>query len=231
MAMFKQHAVGMVVRSGRRSSDPVVMTSRIPSWVFGALALLVVMDVALAGILIRAKASDAKEVTPAYASIDSLEGRLEKSPNDPRILQQLAFEYRKSGMLDDALRVNRQIADMDPNNTSSRFHIGSILSSMGDNKRAEIAYWDVLEIDPTHATAAQALGEIYLGRRQYKSLLVAIEPAAVDHPEIADLQYLWGIGKEKTGDVAGARRAYWLAMERDPSLAEARTAYDRLHIE
>lgn len=228
MGMFKQHVAGTVVRAGRRASDPVVMTTRTPPWVFIALAFLIVMDVAMAGILLRAKTSEAKAAAPAYDSVQALERKLEKNPNDPRVLQQLAFEYRKTGMLDDALRVNRKIADMDPQNVAARYHIGSILASMGEDKEAEVALWDVLEIDPTHPTAARTLGEIYHKRGQYKSMLVAIEPAAVEHPEVAELQYLWGIGKENTGDTAGARRAYWLAMERDPDLDEARQAYNRL---
>lgn len=226
MPLFEQSAA--TVRAGRRATDPQIVTTRMPPWAMLLVVGLVVANVAMAATLVRARPNPAEEPGAAYANLKSLEQKLEKSPNDPKILLQLGFEYRKAGMLGDALRVNRSLAEMDPNDVASRYNIGSVLLAMGDDKEAESALWDVLEIEPTHAMAAKSLGELYAKWGHYRSLLVAVEPAAVEHPELADLQYLWGLGKEKTGDLPGARRAYWLAMQRDSNLVAARAGYKRL---
>lgn len=214
-------------RAGRRATDAQIVTTRVPVWLSVVVIGLLVLVFVLGGMLIKAQ-SQGSDPGTEYASIDALQAQLKKNPDNPKLLMELGFEYRKAGMLDDALTVFRRISEIEPKDLASRYHVGSILIQMGDKNQAEVALWDVLEIDPTHAMAAKALGELYASQGRYKSLLVAVEPAAAASPQLADLQYLLGMGREKTGDIPGARRAYWLAVERDPNLAEARAGLDRL---
>lgn len=229
MHQFRR-ATDVVARAGRRATDAQIVTSRVPTWLAVVVVSLAALVLVLAGMLVRTNMTGARSEKETYAAIDQLEADLEESPDNPRILIELGFEYRKAGMYDDALRVNRRVAELDPRDVASRYHVGSILIEMGEDKQAEAALWDVLEIEPTHAMAAKALGEVYARRGHYKSLVVAVEPAALENPQLADLQYLLGLGREKTGDSAGARRAYWLALERDPNLADARAGLDRVRV-
>lgn len=217
-----------VARAGRTTNDAQIVTTRVPTWLAFLVVALAVVVLGLAGTLIRAKTGTTRSASESYAAIDKLEADLKESPDNPQILVELGFEYRKAGMYDDALRVNRRVGELDPNDVASRYHVGAILAEMGETDQAEAALWDVLQIDPQHAMAAKALGELYAEQGQYKSMIVAVEPAALASPQLADLQYLLGLGREKTGDEAGAGRAYGLALERDPNLAEARAGLNRV---
>lgn len=208
----------------RKPAPRVVV--RVPLWLALTNVLLLVLVLVLTGVLINIKVQDAREGTPDTA-IQQLEREAKESESVETLLQ-LGFEYRKEGMLEDALRANRRIIEIDPKNVAARYHLGTILIELGRDKEAEQALWDGLEIDPTHAMTAKVLGELYASRGQFKSLLVAVEPAAEASPRLADLQYLLGLGREKTGDRDGAAQAYWDAVESDPGLQDARDGLDRV---
>ena len=204
-------------------------TPRVPLWLAAFVVVLLVLVLVLAGILIRAKI-DERGGGVGNAAIEALE-REARTSDDPRVFLELGYEYRKAGLLDDALRANRRVLELDVRSVAAHYHIGSILLAQGDEDKAEESFWKGLEIDPTHAVTAKALGELYAARGEYRSLLVAVEPAAKASPELADLQYLLGLGLEKTGDTSGAAQAYRDALDRDSDLTQARAALDRLGVD
>lgn len=202
------------------------VTVRVPVWLVAVVIVLLILVIVLSGMIIQMKVEQARS-GKRDAAIMALEAQARET-DDPRVLLELGFEYRKAGLLDEALRANKRVIGLDPKNVAARYHVGTILLEMGEFKQAEASFWDALEIDPTHAMSAKALGELYASRAQYKSLLVAVAPAAEANPGLADLQYLLGLGRERTGDVDGAAQAYWNAIERDPGLAEAREGLKRV---
>ena len=87
------------------------------------------------------------------------------------------------------------------------------------------------EIEPAHTLAAKQLGEYYASLGHYRSILVAVEPAADERPEMADLQYLVGLAYENLDDPGRAEERYRAALEYAPDLDEARDGLERLGVD
>lgn len=200
--------------------------ARIPWWLAWLAVGLLILVFVLAGVLLYLVMTD-RGPTARPVAIETLERRAERT-KDPALLVELGFEYRKAGMLPEALRTFERALQLDPNNVAALYHKAAVLLELDRPKAAEAAFWGVLNVDPTHASASKALGELYASRGHYRSLLVAVGPAAEANPDLADLQYLLGLGLEKTGDRRGAARAYWNALQRDPNLKEARDGLARV---
>ena len=100
--------------------------------------------------------------TPA---IERLQKRLEKEPNS-LVFVQLADEYRKEGMLPEALKVCREGLRKHPNYWSALAALGRIQYEMGDPTPASETLEKVIRAVPDHPFANRLLGDIYvkLGR-------------------------------------------------------------------
>lgn len=199
---------------------------RVPLWLAASVVGLAIAAMVLAGMLIRLRIIDDAGDAPD-ARIRQLEVAVARDAT-PDTLLELGYEYRKAGRNRDALRIERRVLQLDKGNVAARYHIGAILIEQGEEAEAERILWEALDFDRTHAMSAKALGELYARRGKYKSLLEAVEPAASASPQLADLQYLLGLGKEKTGDTAGAAAAYENAVQNDPGFEDAWTALDRV---
>ncbi len=202
----------------------------LPVWVVPLLVSLFALSILMVGAFTWEWADARLQANwdPTPPAVSAAEARVTAEPTDPGALITLAHEYRRAGMLTEALESNRRALELDANEVAAHYNIGSILREMGDDTAAEVAFWDALEIDPVYASASIALGELYIDRGHYRSLLVAVTPAAKAHPEDGELQYLRAVGLEHTGKKREALDGYWRAMERAPGLADARAGYERL---
>jgi Flp pilus assembly protein TadD len=88
--------------------------------------------------------------------------------------------------------------------------------------------WRVLGREPGHVAAASALGDYYASVGQYRSLVAAVRPVTVIHPDDAHLQYLMGLAYEHLGRPDWAAARYRLSLGADPGVPEALAGLKRL---
>ena len=182
-----------------------------------------------AGFVIRGLVTrDQRPISRQEIEIRTWTQRVSANPNDPNTHLGLGYAYQSDGRYDKALEQYAIVLKSEPDNTAALYNRGNIYFKLGIGDRGEKSMWEVLKVDPTHELAAKALGDYYAGKGQYKSLIVAVRPAADAHPELADLQYLLGMANEKLGDRAAASRYYQLAVKYAPDLTEAQEGLKRV---
>lgn len=93
-------------------------------------------------------------------SIERLKKKLEKEPN-PLIFLQLAEEYRKEGLFQEALKVCSDGLKKHPNYWSTRVTMGRVHYEMGDAVKARDELEKVIKAVPDNLLANRLLGDIY----------------------------------------------------------------------
>lgn len=129
-------------------------------------------------------------------SIEKLQKKLEKEPN-PLIFLQLAEEYRKESLYEDALKVCRDGLKRHPNYWSMRVAVGRIYHEMGDLDKSREELEKVIKAVPDNLLANKILGDIYMDQnrpadalKRYK-IVQMITPA--DQDVIANIQKIEGL--------------------------------------
>jgi tetratricopeptide (TPR) repeat protein len=93
-------------------------------------------------------------------SIEKLLKKLEREPN-PLIYLQLAEEYRKEGMHQEALKTCQDGLQRHPNYWSARVSMGRIYYETGDSEKAREELEKVIKAVPDNLLANKLLGDIY----------------------------------------------------------------------
>lgn len=201
----------------------------VPRWLAILVLVLLLCVMLAAGFVIRGLMTrNQRAYSPQEIEIRTWTGRVATNPTDPRAHLELGYAYQSDGRYDKALEQYAIVLKSNPKDTAALFNQGNSYFKLGVGDKGEASMWKVLKIDPTHALAAKALGDYYAGNGEFKSLIVAVKPAAEEHPELADLQYLLGMANEKLGDKAAAARYYQLAIKYSPDLAEAQEGLKRV---
>lgn len=156
---------------------------------------------------------------------------VERNPNDMAARLQLGFAYQAAGDNEQALAEYDAVLKQEPRNTAAIYNRAVVLRESGEDKLAEEAFWDVLEIEPEHVGAAAQLGRYYASRNEYRSVLAAVRPVVGVHPESAELQYLTGLAYENLGERSWAIARYRLALKASGDMVEARQGLQRLGVE
>src|SRR5512147_3097157 len=94
--------------------------------------------------------------------IEKLKERVDKDPNS-KLFVPLAEEYRKEGMLDDAISVLLTGIERQPGYMSARVSLGKIYLEKGMMKEARSEFENVVSIIPDNLYAQKKLAEIYKG--------------------------------------------------------------------
>lgn len=92
--------------------------------------------------------------------IEKLKEKVEKDPNS-RSFVPLAEEYRKEGMLDEAVNVLLNGIEKQPGYTTARVSLGKIYYEKGMLDEARAAFEDVIKSVPDNLYAFKKLAEIY----------------------------------------------------------------------
>lgn len=206
----------------------VVSDGLIPGWLALLVLILMLAVVGLGGWIIRGAIVDKDRATPAEYAVDDWEKAVEAAPSDLENRLSLGFAYQQVEEWDKAIEQYDYVLAEEASNTAAIYNKAVIYMMTGQPKVAEELYWDVLEIAPDHALAAKALAEYYIGKQQYKSALVALEPVIDARPELADLQYLTGVCYERLGKTTDAIARYEAALTYAPDMIEARDALNAL---
>lgn len=212
--------------AGPEAAPPREDEDLVPAWLAGLVLVLLLAVFGVGGFLLRGYLE--RGATPASAKTRTLEREVRQNPSSKEAHLALGFAYQTERRYKDAIKEYDIVLKEEPRNTAALYNKGNVLMQTGSRKEAENAFWKVLEISPTHVLAAEALGEYYASRHQYKSLLIAVKPAAEAEPTMADLQYLMGLAYENLGQRAKAVDRYRAALSYAPDLEDARQGLARV---
>ncbi len=199
----------------------------VPAWLAALVLILLLAVFGVGGFLLRGTSARGERPTTG-TKIQLLERDVERDPADSDSRLALGFAYQTEGRYQEALAQYERVLQEQPRDTAALYNKATILMQLDKAKEAEEVYWEVLETSPTHVLAAKSLGEYYAAKGQYRSLLVAVRPAAEAKPTMADLQYLVGTAYEKLGQPASAIVHYRQALAYVPDMREAREGLKRL---
>ena len=128
--------------------------------------------------------------------IEKLKERVEKDPNS-KLFVPLAEEYRKEGMLDEAINVLLSGLDRQPGYMSARVSLGKIYLEKGMMNEARSEFENVIKSIPDNLYAHKKLAEIYrdtghkdLSIRSYRTVL---KLNALDEDALSTLRELEGV--------------------------------------
>lgn len=200
----------------------------VPGWLALLVLILLLAVSALGGYLIRGAIIGKQSATPAEYAIETLEDEVADDPDDPENQLALGYAYQQDGRYNDAIERYDAVLAADPGNSGAMYNKGMSLMALGKAKEAEAVLWDLLEAAPDHVLAAKALGEYYIGKKHYKSALVALEPVIKAQPEYSDLQYLAGYSCEMLKLRPQAIEYYRGAIKYNPDHVEAKDGLTRL---
>ena len=112
--------------------------------------------------------------------------RLAADPNS-KIFVQLAEEYRKAGLQEDAIATCRDGLEKHPNYFSARVALGRALLESNTLDEAREEFEKVLQQVPDNLLALKFLGETYQGLGQLQEALSKYKLASTLSPEDTDL--------------------------------------------
>ncbi len=200
----------------------------VPAWLALLVLVLIIAVVGVGGFVVRGMINTSAEQSPTKADIKEFASAVNANPGDVNARLNLAYSYQQDGQYEAALAEYDRVLEQAPKSTAALYNKGVIYMTTGQAKKGEAALWAALKIDPANALAAKELGEYYAAKGQYKSLLVAVKPVVEAKPTLADLQYLAGLGYEKTGQPDLAKVHYREALKYAPDLQEAIDGLRRL---
>lgn len=203
----------------------------VPAWLAILVLVLLLVVVGLAGYAVRAGLDSARQPhTAEDVAVQRAQAAVEALPSDKQAHLDLGYAYQQAGRYAEALAEYDIVLKKDPKDTAALYNKGMVYFLLKDDKKAEQTLWEVLNVSKTHALAAKALGDYYAGKKQYKSLIVAVKPAADARPDMADLQYLMGLAYENTGHADWAAGRYRDALKYVPDMPEAIAGLKRLGV-
>lgn len=200
----------------------------VPLWLAGLVLLLLLGVLGAAGFVVNSILSGDGSASASEARTKAAETRVRDDPASAETHVELGFSYQLDGRFDRAIDEYEIATKIDPRNTAAIYNKGMTYMQMQRWKEAEQVLWQVLDIEPEHALAAKALGEFYAARRQYRSMVIALTPAANANPSMADIQYLLGFAYERQGKRTLAIYGYRAALKYVPDMKEARDGLLRL---
>lgn len=208
---------------GRTAGDHV------PRWLVAIVAVLFVAVLAVGGLVAeRAMIRKPVVATGPEMRVRILEDAVRQRPDDLDSRRQLAFAYQQAGRDREALREYEKVLDGNANDLAALYNTGVIFLETGREDEGERTLLRVLKRAPSHALVAKTLGEYYAESGEFGRVVDIAAPAADSHLDMADLQYLAGIGYERTGHPDEAEARYRRALSLVPDMAEARDGLKRL---
>jgi Tfp pilus assembly protein PilF len=133
-----------------------------------------------------------------------------------------ADQALRSGDQDLALYMYVRAYDLDKTNVYPLMRIAAIHEARDSSPMAARAYASVLEIEPQHGPALQALGLIYLQRKRHDEARSLLEQAIESDATLWKAYNGLGVIADLQGDYASAEAAYDAALQANPGDAKLR---------
>lgn len=138
---------------------------------------------------------------------------------DPRITevrQRLASFYLQTGRFDDAVRVHKELVEIEPQNVLNYVNLGTVLANNRQIHAAEEAFAEAVRLAPDKAIGYTCLAKLFMqsGRNisvawEHAQKAVRLEPTAINYALLAAVS-------EANGDLRGAGDAARHAVELEP---------------
>lgn len=127
----------------------------------------------------------AKEESSLSQEIAKLTEKIAKDPSS-KLFVPLAEEYRKSGMLDEAIEVLMEGLKVNPSYTTARVALGKMLLEKGSIKEAQAEFENVVAAVPDNLFAHKKLADIYQSSGDIENLLKEYKIITLLSPEDED---------------------------------------------
>ncbi len=114
------------------------------------------------------------------AALTSYRLALRDRPSDPRILQNMAIAFSKTGRLEDAVRCYRRALDLEPELSGAHYGLAFLLLKRGDNSGAEAHLASFLAHAPRSAEAERWVSH---ARQTLERLRTGADTAPLAEPE------------------------------------------------
>ena len=138
------------------------------------------------------------------------------APRDVDCRQGLAFMYRQSGRIQEAISVLRELAEVTPAPLMYWLEIGRLHSEGGNVDAAEHAFREACSVDPDAAEGYASLAQLYLQTNRKLEEAAELAEQAVQRSDAAEVHILTAAILERQGDLPAAWRALEEALQRDP---------------
>uniref|UniRef100_A0A146VID1 dolichyl-phosphate-mannose--protein mannosyltransferase n=1 Tax=Fundulus heteroclitus TaxID=8078 RepID=A0A146VID1_FUNHE len=194
------------------------------------------------GQLAAAHYQEAIRLKPAhYVAMVNL-GRLLRSSNENKeaevwykralqvtrkveILTPLGALYYNTGRYEEALRVYKEAATLQPDSTDIWLALAQVLAMAGQGSEAEKLTWDIISREATCIECYRLLCAIYSKRGNYTEALVALDMALQQNPRDlavrAELHFSKGNQLREMNQLEEAFESYKLAVELKPDQSQA----------
>lgn len=173
-----------------------------------------------------------------YEAIRELEEAM--AQKHPQAATELAYTYQRSGELDKAEALLKELLAKKPNDTDLKYRLGKVYLDKGQLNEAGQVFREVLQIDPGNASAHNGLANLYFRQRKFQEAMDEYHQAIKLNPDFTDVNLDLGNAYYQSGQYAEAAKYfkrytelstkdaaghYMLAksyqMQRDPALTEA----------
>jgi tetratricopeptide (TPR) repeat protein len=135
--------------------------------------------------------------------IEKLREKVEKDPNS-KLFVPLAEEYRKEGMLDEAIEILQKGLERQPSYMSARVSLGKIYLEKGQLAEARIEFENVIKAIPDNLYAHKKLSEIYrnTGERDLaiKAFRAVLKLNPMDEENLINLRELEGTSAQRPAE-------------------------------
>ncbi len=163
--------------------------------------------------------------------IEKLRERVDKDPNS-KLFVPLAEEYRKEGMLDEAIDVLQKGLERQPSYMSARVSLGKIYLEKGMSEEARVEFENVIKFIPDNLYAHKKLSEIYrdTGKRDLalKAFRTVLKLNPMDEETLNNMRDLEGVSAEQPA-VELQERASRISEE--AAAAEEETPFGEISLE
>ena len=150
-----------------------------------------------------------------------------KSPNKPRVHNNLGAIYFSQGRMEDALREFQLALMIKPDFAEAHNNLGSVYAAQGLMDKASREFQSALSFSPDYADAHYNLGKFYFASGQMNEAIREFQAAIELKPDHADSHNNLGAVYETLGRVDEAIREYQTALQIDPGNVPARNNLGR----
>ena len=180
-----------------------------------------------AGNMYIERSSNQAEAIKVYEQV------LEYEPQDLEAIERLKEMYEKRRDWESLIAVmDREAQMLEPADRPIRYvEMADLAQKRIRKPETVIPLWEkVLEVEPTHPEALDALSQLYERSREWEKLATVLETLTDADPDPKQLQKLGSIYADKIGDDVGAVRAFTKLLTIDPDDRRAQEQLKRRYV-
>lgn len=159
--------------------------------------------------------------TLKQGSLELLEDRVQKEPNNTDLLNQLAKEYIKVNRLQEAFDQISRALQLDSTKATYHLTLADIFYASSRVYNAKESLVKALQAEPEHPEASMRLAELYFILREYEASLELLNRVLDKDKKNATALFMRGMVFKENTDTSRAIRDFQSAVEADPDYYNA----------